>query len=67
MNFNGLSFGPNLSKALDFYITASEFGVIDAQNKATHQLEAGEGCENNLSEAFKWYYIAADTGDDWAV
>lgn len=66
MNFNGLGIEQNLNKALELYITASEFGVVDAQNKAAHQFEIGEGCDTNLSEAFKWYYIAADTGDDWA-
>lgn len=66
MNFNGLGVEQNVQKALEYYINASEFGVIDAQNKVAHQLETGEGCETNLSEAFKWYYLAADTGDDMA-
>lgn len=66
MNVNGLGVEQNLKKGLEYYIKASEFGVVDAQNKAAHQLEIGDGCDSNLSEAFKWYYIAADTGDDWA-
>ena len=66
MNAKGLGVEQNFENSLNLYLGSSEFGVYDAQCKLAHQYEKGQGCEKNLSQAFKWYYLAADAGSDLA-
>ena len=65
--FDGIGGARNRPKALEWLLKAADRGLVDSQYNAARIYEAGdEGIAPNPTEAFKWYLIAARTGDQQA-
>ena len=53
-----------LNRALDWLKRAAELGLVDSQFNVAKLYETGDqGIEADLTEAYKWYLIAARAGD----
>ena len=62
--FDGVGGARNRPEALDWLLKAADRGLIDSQYNVARIYENGdEGIAPNPTEAFKWYLIAARTGD----
>jgi len=65
--FEGAGGARNRPEALTWLVKAAELGLVDSQYNAARIYEKGdEGIAPNPTEAFKWYLIAARTGDQQA-
>ena len=63
--FDGVGGARNRPEALDWLLKAADRGLIDSQYNVARIYENGdEGIAPNPTEAFKWYLIAARTGDE---
>jgi localization factor PodJL len=63
--FDGVGGARNRPEALDWLLKAADRGLIDSQYNVARLYENGdEGIAPNPTEAFKWYLIAARTGDE---
>ncbi len=63
--FDGVGGPRNRPEALGWLLKAADRGLIDSQYNVARIYENGdEGIAPNPSEAFKWYLIAARTGDE---
>ena len=62
--FDGAGGDQNRGEALDWLKRAAELGLVDSQFNVAKLYETGDqGIEADLTEAFKWYLIAARAGD----
>jgi localization factor PodJL len=62
--FDGVGGGQNRAEALDWLKRAAELGLVDSQYNVAKLYETGDqGIEADLTEAYKWYLIAARAGD----
>lgn len=62
--FDGVGGGQNRGEALDWLKRAAELGLVDSQYNVAKLYETGDqGIEADLTEAYKWYLIAARAGD----
>jgi localization factor PodJL len=62
--FDGVGGGQNRGEALDWLKRAAELGLVDSQFNVAKLYETGDqGIEADLTEAYKWYLIAARAGD----
>ena len=62
--YEGVGGDENRSEALDWLKRAAERGLVDGQFNVARLYETGdEGIQPNLTEAYKWYLIAARAGD----
>lgn len=62
--FDGAGGDQNRAEALDWLKRAAELGLVDSQFNVAKLYETGDqGIEPDLTEAFKWYLIAARAGD----
>ena len=65
--FDGVGGARNRPEALNWLLKAADRGLVDSQYNAARIYENGdEGIAPNPTEAFKWYLIAARTGDQQA-
>ena len=65
--YDGVGGAKNRPEALDWLLKAADRGLVDSQFNAAKIYEEGaEGIAPNPTEAFKWYLIAARTGDEQA-
>ena len=63
--FEGVGGGENRAEALTWLKRAAERGLVDSQYNVARLYETGDdGIPVNLTEAYKWYLIAARAGDD---
>ena len=63
--FDGVGGPRNRVEALDWLLKAARGGLIDSQYNVARIYENGdEGVAVNVGEAYKWYMIAAQAGDD---
>jgi localization factor PodJL len=63
--FEGVGGGENRSEALTWLKRAAERGLVDSQYNVARLYETGdEDIPVNLTEAYRWYLIAARAGDD---
>lgn len=62
MHGAGLGVDKDLDKAADFYRRAAEGNHVAAQYEYGNLLVLGDGVEQDLPEALKWMYIAAQQG-----
>ena len=62
--FDGIGGEQNRAEALNWLKRAAELGLVDSQFNVAKLYEAGDqGIEPDLTEAYKWYLIAARAGD----
>ncbi|MDP1913874.1 hypothetical protein [Brevundimonas sp.] len=62
--FDGVGGDQNRGEALDWLKRAAELGLVDSQFNVAKLYESGDqGIEPDLTEAYKWYLIAARAGD----
>lgn len=62
--FDGIGGDQNRAEALDWLKRAAELGLVDSQFNVAKLYETGDqGIRPNLTEAYKWYLIAARAGD----
>lgn len=62
--FDGAGGDQDRAEALDWLKRAAELGLVDSQFNVAKLYETGDqGIEADLSEAYKWYLIAARAGD----
>jgi len=62
--YEGVGGPANRSEALDWLKRAAERGLVDGQYNVARLYETGdEGIQPDLTEAYKWYLIAARAGD----
>ena len=62
--FDGIGGDQNRTEALDWLKRAAELGLLDSQYNVAKLYETGDqGIQPNLTEAYKWYLIAARAGD----
>jgi localization factor PodJL len=62
--FDGAGGDQNRAEALDWLKRAAELGLVDSQFNVAKLYETGDqGIEPDLTEAYKWYLIAARAGD----
>ncbi|MEY3292898.1 MAG: hypothetical protein RJB12_669 [Pseudomonadota bacterium] len=62
--FDGAGGDQNRAEALDWLKRAAELGLVDSQFNVAKLYETGDqGIEADLTEAYKWYLIAARAGD----
>ena len=62
--FDGAGGDQNRGEALDWLKRAAEQGLVDSQFNVAKLYETGDqGIEPDLTEAYKWYLIAARAGD----
>jgi len=65
--FEGAGGVRNRPEALNWLLKAADLGLVDSQYNVARIYEKGdEGIAPNPTEAFKWYLIAARTGDQQA-
>ncbi|CAN5246463.1 SEL1-like repeat protein [soil metagenome] len=65
--FDGVGGARNRPEALNWLLKAADRGLVDSQYNVAHIYETGdEGIAANATEAFKWYLIAARSGDQQA-
>ena len=63
--FDGAGGDQNRAEALDWLKRAAELGLVDSQFNVAKLYETGDqGIEPDLTEAYKWYLIAARAGDN---
>jgi localization factor PodJL len=63
--FEGVGGGENRGEALTWLKRAAERGLVDSQYNVARLYETGDdGIPVNLTEAYRWYLIAARAGDD---
>lgn len=53
----------DLERAVQWFREAAERNLADSQYNLAVMYEAGQGVEVNLAEAFKWFALAARSGD----
>lgn len=56
----------NIATAAQWFEQAAERGVVDSQFNLGVLYESGQGLPKNLSNAYVWYSIAAQQGDQFA-
>ena len=56
----------NYTEAIDWLLKAAEFGNSDAQRKLGDCYRTGSGTTKNFFAAYKWYLLAAGSGDEIA-
>ena len=62
--FDGIGGDEDRAEALDWLKRAAELGLVDSQFNVAKLYETGDqGIRPNLTEAYKWYLIAARAGD----
>ncbi|HEY0598930.1 tetratricopeptide repeat protein, partial [Brevundimonas sp.] len=62
--FDGVGGAQDRAEALNWLRKAAESGLVDSQFNVAKLYETGdEGIQPDLSEAYKWYLIAARAGD----
>ena len=62
--FDGVGGDQNRGEALDWLRRAAELGLVDSQFNVAKLYETGDqGIQPDLTEAYKWYLIAARAGD----
>jgi localization factor PodJL len=62
--FDGIGGEQNRAEALNWLKRAAELGLVDSQYNVAKLYETGDqGIRPDLSEAYKWYLIAARAGD----
>lgn len=62
--FDGIGGAQNRAEALDWLKRAAELGLVDSQFNVAKLYETGDqGIRPDLTEAYKWYLIAARAGD----
>lgn len=62
--FDGVGGDQNRVEALDWLRRAAELGLVDSQFNVAKLYETGDqGIQPDLTEAYKWYLIAARAGD----
>ncbi|MDO9586945.1 MAG: hypothetical protein Q8R45_12345 [Brevundimonas sp.] len=62
--FEGVGGAQDRGQALEWLKRAAERGLVDSQYNVARLYETGdEGINPNLTEAYKWYLIAARAGD----
>ena len=62
--FDGAGGDQDRAEALDWLKRAAELGLVDSQFNVAKLYETGDqGIEADLTEAYKWYLIAARAGD----
>lgn len=62
--YEGVGGPVNRSEALDWMQRAAERGLVDGQYNVARLYETGDdGIQPDLTEAYKWYLIAARAGD----
>lgn len=62
--FDGIGGDQNRTEALDWLKRAAELGLVDSQYNVAKLYETGDqGIQSDLTEAYKWYLIAARAGD----
>ncbi|MGV8929829.1 MAG: hypothetical protein ACOH1E_08745 [Brevundimonas sp.] len=62
--FDGVGGAQNRSQAVNWLKRAAELGLVDSQYNVAKLYETGdEGIRPDLTEAYKWYLIAARAGD----
>ncbi|MEY4556500.1 MAG: hypothetical protein RL093_1619 [Pseudomonadota bacterium] len=62
--FDGVGGDQNRTEALDWLRRAAELGLVDSQFNVAKLYETGDqGIRPDLTEAYKWYLIAARAGD----
>lgn len=62
--FDGIGGDQNRTEALDWLKRAAELGLLDSQYNVAKLYETGDqGIQPDLTEAYKWYLIAARAGD----
>lgn len=62
--FDGVGGDQNRGEALDWLKRAAELGLVDSQFNVAKLYETGDqGIQPDLTEAYKWYLIAARAGD----
>ncbi len=54
---------PDMDRAVEWFKQAAEFGIKDSQFNLGILYGQGMGVPQNLEEAYKWFAIAAKTGD----
>ncbi|WP_284223722.1 tetratricopeptide repeat protein, partial [Brevundimonas denitrificans] len=62
--FDGVGGDQNRGEALEWLKRAAELGLVDSQFNVAKLYETGDqGIQPDLTEAYKWYLIAARAGD----
>ncbi len=62
--YDGVGGSQNQGEALDWLTRAAELGLVDSQFNVAKLYETGDqGIQPDLTEAYKWYLIAARAGD----
>jgi localization factor PodJL len=62
--FEGTGGGPkDTSTAAQWFRRAADLGLVDSQYNLGRLYEEGIGVSQNAAEAYKWYLIAARSGD----
>ena len=56
-----------LPTAAKWFEKAAERGVVDSQFNLGVLFESGQGLPKNLTDAYVWYAIAAQQGDQFAL
>jgi len=59
----GIGGAANATQSAEWFRRAAELGLLDSQYNLAALYEKGDGVSQNSAEAYKWYLIAARSGD----